>query len=71
MWKIIDQLGLFFVNVFNALKFAAYDYDAKLKITKTPKQRFLIWFSVALLSLVSIYIFFSALVFLVKFILKK
>ncbi len=55
MWKIIDQIGLLLVNIFNALKFAAYDYDARLKITKTPRERLIIWTTVALLTLVGIF----------------
>lgn len=50
MWKIIDKLGLFFVNFFNAVKFAAFDYDVSLRRTKTPRQRLIIWgiiFSIA------------------------
>jgi hypothetical protein len=55
MWKAIDQIGLLLVNIFNALKFAAFDYDAKLKITKTPRQRFIIWTTVTLLTIVGIF----------------
>ncbi len=55
MWKVIDQLGLLFVNFFNALKFAAYDYDARLKITKTPRERFIIWTTVIFLTMVGIF----------------
>lgn len=39
MWKAIDKIGLILINIFKALRFAAYDYDAKLRITKTNKQR--------------------------------
>lgn len=55
MWKILDKLGVLFVNFFQALKFAAFDYDAKLKITKTPKQRAMIWFGVAFVTIVGIF----------------
>lgn len=43
MWKIIDKIGLFLQNIFTALKFAAFDYDATLRRTKTDKQRIIIW----------------------------
>lgn len=43
MWKAIDKFGIFFSNIFTALKFAAYDYDVVLQRTKTTKQRVIIW----------------------------
>lgn len=55
MWKVLDKLGVLFVNFFQALKFAAFDYDAKLQITKTPKQRAMIWLGVAVVSIVGIF----------------
>lgn len=46
MWKAIDKFGIFFGNVFTALKFAAFDYDVVLRRTKTDKQRIIIWVSI-------------------------
>lgn len=54
MWKVLGKLGELFLNFFTALKYAAYDYDAKLQITKTPKQRFLLWTAVVLLTFITI-----------------
>lgn len=71
MWVFLDKLGLLIVNIFNALKFAAYDYDAKLKITKTPKQRFLIWSAVILLAFIFIFSILLIIGAFVKPILKK
>ncbi|MBI3366409.1 hypothetical protein HY041_02160 [Candidatus Roizmanbacteria bacterium] len=55
MWKILDKLGFLLVNIFNAVKFAAYDYDAKLKITKTPQQRMMTWAGIIFVTAVSIF----------------
>ncbi len=54
MWKVIDKLGVLFLNFFTALKYAAYDYDAKLQITKTPKQRMMIWVEVGVVTIVGV-----------------
>lgn len=62
MWKFIDRFGIFFVNFFTALKFAAYDYDVTLQRTKTPKQRIIIWLSIFLVALIVCYL----LIFLLK-----
>lgn len=43
------------VNFFNAVKFAVLDYDSKLKLTKTPMQRFWIWTAVTLLTAIGVY----------------
>lgn len=55
MWKAIDKFGIFFSNIFTALKFAAYDYDVVLQRTKTTKQRIIIWLSILVLMAGSIY----------------
>ncbi len=66
MWKIIDQLGLLFVNFFNAVKFAAYDYDAKLKMSKTPRQRAIIWTVIVITTIVFVYLLLSLVGFIIK-----
>jgi len=43
MWNVIGKLGSFFVNFFTAIKFGVYDYDFKLRATKTNNQRIVIW----------------------------
>ncbi len=52
MWKVIDKFGLILVNIFKALKFAAYDYDAKMRLIKTDKQRIMTWIGVAFVSFI-------------------
>lgn len=59
MWKIIDKIGLFLSNVFNAIKFAAFDYDVVLRRTKTPKQRLLIWIIIITVVLLVLFIILS------------
>ena len=66
MWKAIDKFGLFFGNIFTALKFAAYDYDVVLRRTKTNKQRIIIWISIFA---VTIGLFFG-LLFLLNYYIK-
>ncbi len=55
MWKAIDKFGVFFSNIFTALKFAAYDYDVILQRTKTTKQRIIIWLSIFIVIVGSIF----------------
>jgi hypothetical protein len=55
MWKAIDKFGIFFSNFFTALKFSAYDYDVVLQRTKTTKQRIIIWVSIFILIVGSIF----------------
>ncbi len=55
MWKAIDKFGIFFGNIFTALKFAAYDYDVVLQRTKTTKQRIMIWVSIFIVIVGSIF----------------
>jgi len=66
MWKAIDKFGLFFGNIFTALKFAAFDYDVVLRRTKTNKQRIIIWISIFT---VTIGLFFG-LLFLLNYYIK-
>lgn len=65
MWKVLDKLGELFLNFFTALKYAVFDYDAKMQVTKTPKQRMLIWTAVGVLTFIAV---FSALLILGSFI---
>lgn len=48
MWTAINKLTVFFGQVFQAFKFAAYDYDVTLRRTKTPLQRIIIWAAISL-----------------------
>lgn len=57
MWKAIDKFGLFLQNVFTALKFAAFDYDATLRRTKTDKQRLIIWLTIFIITITVCYLF--------------
>jgi hypothetical protein len=71
MWKIIDKLGVFFVNFFTALKFAAFDYDARLRLTKTNRQRYIIWLTITAVTLVICYLLLFFLGQFIKNILKN
>lgn len=55
MWKAIDKFGIFFGNIFTALKFAAYDYDVVLQRTKTTKQRIIIWLTISIIIIGSLF----------------
>lgn len=57
MWVFFDKLLLFISNFFNAVKFSAFDYDAKLQLTKTPRQRVIIWSFVIAITMLVIYMF--------------
>jgi uncharacterized membrane protein YwzB len=46
MWTAIHFIVRFFQDLWHAAFFSALEYDDKLKLTKTPQQRFLIWFMV-------------------------
>lgn len=60
MWIILDKVGYFFIKLFKATKFAVVDYDSKLKVNKSPRQRFFIWISV-----VGLAILFTIVLFIV------
>lgn len=57
MWKYIDKFGLFLIRFYRAIKFAVYDYDAKLKQTKTNTQRRNTWIGVVFITLLGIGVF--------------
>lgn len=46
MWTIIRYLVRFFQDLWHAAFFAAIEYDDKLKLSKTPTERFFIWLMV-------------------------
>jgi lipopolysaccharide/colanic/teichoic acid biosynthesis glycosyltransferase len=54
MWTIIDKIGAFFIKLIQATKFAVLEYDSQLQMTKSPRQRLLIWLTVFLLVIVGI-----------------
>lgn len=56
MWKVIDKIGLFFVNLFSAIKFGVYDYDSKLRITKTNNQRIVIWITISVVGITTCFL---------------
>lgn len=66
MWKAIDKIGLFFGNVFTALKFAAFDYDVQLRRTKTPRQRIIIWLIIFGITLLFCYLLLIGLKIFIK-----
>ncbi len=57
MFAIIDRLKYYLTNISIALVDSAFEYDAKLKLTKPPLQRIIIWLSILLLLLVILTIF--------------
>lgn len=57
MFVIFDKLIAFFVNIIKAIKFAAYDYDAKLRMTKTSQQRPIIWAVIFLIAILILILF--------------
>lgn len=48
MDKIIRFLQRFIFDLSHATFFAAIEYDERLKITKTPTQRLLIWIGISI-----------------------
>jgi uncharacterized protein HemY len=71
MWKAIDKFGLFIKNIFVAFKFAAYDYDVKLRRTKTTKQRIIIWLIILIVIVVVIYLFLLLISHSIKSVIEK
>ncbi len=58
MWKLFDKILLFIINFVKALRFSVLDYDDKLKVTKTPRQRAIIWTFVSVMSLAGVVILY-------------
>ncbi len=56
LWNILKY---FFFRLYTAVKFAIIDYDSKLQMTKTPKQRFMIWSVIGAITLVVLYFILS------------
>ncbi len=52
IWKFFKY---FFWQVYTATKFEILNYDSKLQMTKTPKQRFIIWSIIAVISLAIVF----------------
>ena len=56
LWRILKY---FFWQLYTAIKFEIINYDSKLQNTKTPKQRFFIWVTIALITLIVLYFVLS------------
>ncbi len=55
MWTIFDFLKRFAIDLFHAVFFAAIEYDDKLKLTKTPRQRATIWIIIFVIAAIFLY----------------
>jgi len=55
MWTVINFLKRFVLDLVWSIKFAAFEYDDKLRLTKTPRQRILIWIVILTISLAALY----------------
>lgn len=71
MWVFFDKLMLFLANFFNAVKFSAFDYDAKLQLTKTPRQRLIIWLFVIGITILVIYLLLTLLGVIIRPLLEN
>lgn len=48
MWTVIHFLQRFTADLYHAILFSAQEFDDDLQMTKTPKQRLIIWSVIAI-----------------------
>lgn len=49
MWRAIEKIKYFLLNLFIALKDASLEYDMQIKQTKSPTYRLIFWLAIGLL----------------------
>lgn len=55
MWTVINYIKRFVLDLVFSIRFAALEYDDKLRLTKTPRERLIIWIVILTISLVVLY----------------
>jgi hypothetical protein len=58
VFAAVNAIKLFLWKLYKAVVFAVLDYDAQLQLTKTPRQRLIIWSAVTLISITGVIIIF-------------
>ncbi len=53
IWKFFKY---FFTQLYTAIKFSIINYDSKLQMTKTPKQRVIFWTIAGLITLAILFV---------------
>lgn len=52
VFKVIEIVRAFVMRFLQAFSFAILEYDTKLQVNKTPKERFLIWTKIVISAIV-------------------